>query len=162
MQNQCILSADFLKANGMVVDIGHEQLSWASGQTPLLIEAAPPTNNKLSVLLEKYSEVFVNGQDEPLGRTSAVEHSIDTGDTQPIKQRPYRIPVHLHHVVHQQVEEMLARRDACYPLHELTKGGQKFCWTPSAEKAFNHLKTDYPPHAFFLCQSYKHIVHRCQ
>ena len=26
------------------------------------------------------------------------------------------------------------------PLHDLTKGGQKFCWTPSTEKAFNSLK----------------------
>ena len=73
------------------------------------IRADAITINKLSVLLEKYSEVFVNGPDEPLGRTCAVEHSIDTRDTQPIKQRPYRIPVHLHHVVDQQVEEMLAR-----------------------------------------------------
>ena len=103
MQNQCILGADFLKANGMVVDIGHERLSWASGQTPLLLETAAPTINQLSVLLEKYSP------DDPLGKTCAVEHSIDTGDSRPIKQRPYRIPVHLHHVVDQQVEEMLAR-----------------------------------------------------
>ena len=109
MQNQCILGADFLKANGMVVDIGHERLSWASAQTPLLPEAAAPTINQLSVLLEKYSQVFVNGPDDPLGRTCAVEHSIDTGESRPIKQRPYRIPVHLHHVVDQQVEEMLAR-----------------------------------------------------
>ena len=75
MQNQCILGADFLKANGMVVDIGHERLSWASGQVSLLIEAAAPTVNKLSVLLEKYSEVFGNGPDDPLDRTCAVEHS---------------------------------------------------------------------------------------
>ena len=71
------------------------------GQAPLLIEATAPTINKLSVLLEKYSEVFVNGPGEPLGRICAVEHSIDTGDTQPIKQRPYQIPVHLHQVVDQ-------------------------------------------------------------
>ena len=108
MQNQCILGADFLKAYGMVVDIGHERLSWASGQTPLLLDAAAPTINQLSVLLEKYSQVFVNGPDDPLGRTYTVEHSIDTGDSRPIKQRPYRIPLHLHHVVDQQVQEMLA------------------------------------------------------
>ena len=109
MQNQCILGADFLMANGMVVDIGHERLSWASRQTQLLLEAAAPTINQLSALLEKYSQVFVNGLDDPLSRTCAVEQSIDTGDSRPIKQRPYRIPVHLHHVVDQQVEEMLAR-----------------------------------------------------
>ena len=30
--------------------------------------------------------------------------------------------------------------DIAAPLHDLTKGGQEFCWTPSAEKAFNSLK----------------------
>ena len=72
MQNQCILGIVFLKANGMVVDIGHERLSWASGQTPLLLEADAPTINQLSVLLKKYSQVFVNGPDDPLGLTNFV------------------------------------------------------------------------------------------
>ena len=30
--------------------------------------------------------------------------------------------------------------DIAGPLHELTKGGREFCWTPSAENTFNHLK----------------------
>jgi hypothetical protein len=109
MQNQCIFGADFLKANGMVVNIAQELLSWDSGEMRLLIEAAAPTINKLSVLLEKYADVFVNGPDDPLGRTNDAEHSIDTGDSRPVKQRPYRIPVHLNKVVNNQVDEMLAR-----------------------------------------------------
>jgi hypothetical protein len=109
MQNQCIFGADFLKANGMVVNIAQELLSWDLGETCLLIEAAAPTINKLSVLLEKYADVFVNGPDDPLGRTNDAEHSIDTGDSRPVKQRPYRIPVHLNKVVNNQVDEMLAR-----------------------------------------------------
>ncbi|CAB3996555.1 Transposon Ty3-G Gag-Pol poly [Paramuricea clavata] len=87
----------------------HELLSWDSGETRLLIEAAAPTINKLSVLLEKYADVFVNGPDDPLGRSNDAEHSIDTGDSRPVKQRPYRIPVHLNKVVNNQVDEMLAR-----------------------------------------------------
>ncbi|CAB4001799.1 Transposon Ty3-G Gag-Pol poly [Paramuricea clavata] len=109
MQNQCIFGAEFLKANGMVVNIAQELLSWDSGETRLLIEAAAPTINKLSVLLEKYADVFVNGPDDPLGRTNDAEHSIDTGDSRPVKQRPYRISVHLNKVVNNQVDEMLAR-----------------------------------------------------
>jgi hypothetical protein len=109
MQNQCIFGTDFLKVNGMVVNIARERLSWDSGETRLLIEAAVPTINKLSVLLEKYAEVFVNGLDDPLGRTEDAEHSIDTGTSRPVKQRPYRIPVHLNKVVNNQVDEMLAR-----------------------------------------------------
>ena len=30
--------------------------------------------------------------------------------------------------------------DIAAPLHDLTKGGREFCWTPSAEKAFSSLK----------------------
>ncbi|CAB3986753.1 Hypothetical predicted protein [Paramuricea clavata] len=54
MQNQCIFGVDFLKANGKVVNIAQELLSWDSGETRLLIEAAAPT------LLDKYVDVFVN------------------------------------------------------------------------------------------------------
>jgi hypothetical protein len=68
MQNQCIFGADFLKANGMVVNIAQELLSWDSGEMRLLIEAAAPTINKLSVLLEKYADVFVNGPHRRTGR----------------------------------------------------------------------------------------------
>ena len=72
------------------------------------METTTPSVNKLSVLLENYSDVFVNGSNDPLGRTTEAEH-IDTGDSHPIKQRPYRIPVHLHTVVNQQVNEILER-----------------------------------------------------
>ncbi len=59
--------------------------------------------------MENYADVFVNGPNDPLGCTRDTEHLIDTGDSRPIKQRPYRIPVHLQTVVNQQVAEMLER-----------------------------------------------------
>jgi hypothetical protein len=31
--------------------------------------------------------------------------------------------------------------DIAAPLHELTKGGSEFCWTPAAQQAFHALKT---------------------
>ena len=65
--------------------------------------------NKLSVLLESYSDIFVNGPSDPLGLTTRTEHVIDTGDNRPVKQRPYRIPVHLNKVVNNQVNDMLDR-----------------------------------------------------
>ena len=43
MQNQCILGADFLKANGSVVDIVHVRFSWATGQVPLQLNRASAT-----------------------------------------------------------------------------------------------------------------------
>ena len=93
----------------MLVDVGNSKLSWPGGNVPLVVELTTPSVNKLSVLLENYADVFVNGPNDPLGCTRDTEHSIDTGDSRPIKQRPYRIPVHLQTVVDQQVADMLER-----------------------------------------------------
>ena len=109
MRNTCILGADFLKSGGMVVDIANSKLSWMTGEAELIVEATSPTVNKLSVLLESYSDIFVNGPSDPLGLTTRAEHVIDTGDSRPVKQRPYRIPVHLKKVVNNQVNDMLDR-----------------------------------------------------
>ncbi|CAB4022565.1 Retrovirus-related Pol poly from transposon, partial, partial [Paramuricea clavata] len=109
MRNTCILGADFLKSGRMVVDIANSKLTWPSGEVALVIETTAPTVNKLSVLLDNYSDIFVSGPNDPLGRTTVAEHSIDTGDSRPVKQRPYRIPVHLNTVVNKQVNDMIER-----------------------------------------------------
>ena len=55
--------------------------------------------------LEKFKRLIVNFQDAftgpngELGKTSVVEHSIHTGNTSPIRQKPTRIPI-------QQVEKV--------------------------------------------------------
>ena len=72
----------------------------------LVIEIFAPNVNKLSVLSETYSDIFVSGPNDPLGRTTRAEHSIDTGDSRSVK---YRIPVHLNKVVNRQVNDMLGR-----------------------------------------------------
>ena len=74
----------------MIVDIGNAKLSWSMGEVELILETTAYTVNKLSALLETYSDIFVNGPSDPLGRTTQAEHSIDTGDSRPVKQRPYR------------------------------------------------------------------------
>ena len=57
-------------------------------------------------LVEKYSELFALNSAE-LGCTTLSEHSIDTGDHQPIKQLPRRVPHSLRAKVLQHVQEML-------------------------------------------------------
>ena len=44
---------------------------------------------KFRDLFNRYRDVFAFS-DNQLGRTSLVQHTIDTGDALPIKQRPYR------------------------------------------------------------------------
>ena len=103
------LGADFLKSGSMIVDIANGKLSWPTGESQLVIETSAPTVKKLSVLLETYSDMFISGPNDPLGRTTRAEHSIDTGDSRPVKQWPYRIPVNLNKVVDRQVNDMLER-----------------------------------------------------
>ncbi|CAB4034456.1 Retrovirus-related Pol poly, partial [Paramuricea clavata] len=109
MRNTCILGADFLKSGRMVVDIANSKLTWPSGEVALVIETTAPTVNKLRVLIDNYSDIFVSGPNDPLGRTTLAEYSIDTGDSRPVKQRPYRVPVHLNTVVNKQVNDMIER-----------------------------------------------------
>ena len=64
MRNTCIFGADFLKSWKMIVVIGNAKLSWSMGEVELILETTAPTVNKLSVLLETYSDIFVNGPSE--------------------------------------------------------------------------------------------------
>jgi len=56
---------------------------------------------KLEDLLLAHSDVFAL-TDEELGETDLVTHSIDTGNTKPIKTLPQRLP----YALHQELEEM--------------------------------------------------------
>lgn len=86
-------------------------------------------------LLLEYADVFVDSDDE-LGRTSAVQHSITTGDHQPIKQPCRQIPVARQEHAHKLVREML-ERDVIQPsnspcaspvvLAQKKDGSYRFC-----------------------------------
>ena len=58
--------------------------------------------------LREYEDVFARDAND-LGRSSAVQHRIDTGDAMPIKQPPRRVPLHKKMVVQEEVEKMLNR-----------------------------------------------------
>lgn len=51
----------------------------------------PHTQDQLFALLDKHSSTIASSSTD-IGRTSIVQHSIDTGDAAPIKQRPRRPP----------------------------------------------------------------------
>ena len=63
---------------------------------------------KFKNLFNKYRNVFAFPGDQ-LGRTSLVQHVIDTGDAMPIKQRPYRVSPDVKKEIDRQVEEMLEK-----------------------------------------------------
>ena len=67
--------------------------------------------NEVAVLLTEFSDVFASSTDD-LGRTSLVKHTINTGDSKPIRQNPRRLPVGQRTVAEVELEKMLKRHRA--------------------------------------------------
>jgi len=63
-----------------------------------------PEKLQLENLIKEFSDLFAMNN---LGRTSLVEHHINTGDHRPIKQLPRRVPHFLKEEVSHHVQEML-------------------------------------------------------
>ena len=66
----------------------------------------PQQRQELGSLLAEYQHSFAKSSND-LGRTSLVEHRIDTGDARPIKQPPRRLPMHKRAEADKAVEQML-------------------------------------------------------
>ena len=49
--------------------------------------------------------------DFDLGKTTITEHTIDTGDAEPIKQRPHRVPPHQEPSVENTVKDLIKECD---------------------------------------------------
>ena len=63
---------------------------------------------KFRELFRCYRDVFAFTGDQ-LGKTSLVQHVIDTGDAMPIKQRPYRTSPRSKQEIDRQVDDMLQK-----------------------------------------------------
>ena len=70
-------------------------------------EIEPCMKNKLIQLLRKHSSVFAKS-DTNFRRTMLIQHTINTGDADPIRQPPYRLPHSLRQEVNQKINDMLA------------------------------------------------------
>ena len=106
------------------IDIEKDVSSWEKEDVQALIEERLPKDlvplvewvygvsnrDRLEIvnLLLEYHDVFsLSGT--PLGRTDMVEHKIHTGDAQPIKQQPRRVPLHQEEVVKTEIERMISQ-----------------------------------------------------
>lgn len=61
--------------------------------------------SKLFEMLVSYRDIFV-GPDGKFGRTKLVKHSIDTGDSKPIKIPPRRLPYAQKEIVEKEIQKM--------------------------------------------------------
>jgi hypothetical protein len=65
-------------------------------------------HSAFAAFLWEYQDVFARSSGD-LGCSNTVQHHIDTGDTQPIKQAPRRVPLHKKKVVKEEIDKMLDR-----------------------------------------------------
>jgi hypothetical protein len=86
-------------------------------------------------LQEEYSDVFTEDI-EQLGRTTAAVHKIDTGESKPIKLRPYRVPQAMKAMLDEEIKKMMkngiiepADSPWCAPVVPIKKkdGGVRIC-----------------------------------
>jgi len=61
---------------------------------------------RVAHLIQRFQDTFVKSSIE-MGLTNVGEHKIDTGDAEPVRDRPRRIPLHKRPMVEQKVKEML-------------------------------------------------------
>ena len=62
--------------------------------------------DQVAKLLIRFSNVFSKSDDD-IGRTGVIKHQIPTGDAQPIKQQPRRVPVQMNEEINSQIDTML-------------------------------------------------------
>jgi predicted aspartyl protease len=65
--------------------------------------------NRLKKLLQQYRDVFAN-TDEELGRSGIIKMHIDTGDSLPLKQRPYRVSPIQKNIIDTHVQRMVDQK----------------------------------------------------
>ncbi|OMH79608.1 Retrovirus-related Pol polyprotein from transposon [Zancudomyces culisetae] len=123
-----VLGVDWLKTHNVVIDITNnkvmiphnnstvsleistiveepeEVVGWA--KEVALVENKPKVENDIAQLLVHYNDIFASSLEE-LTSTDLVEHSIDTGDHKPIRQRPYRVPQSMQVKVREELATML-------------------------------------------------------
>lgn len=66
----------------------------------------PHERGELLSLIDRFRHLFT-GEDNPIRQTHVTEHVIDTGDSRPIHQHPYRHSPFERKLIEKQVEEML-------------------------------------------------------
>lgn len=117
-----------------------KQSAWAVGPLAEQLELhqkglGGPDRQAAYNLLHKHLSVFSKGGID-LGRTPLVRHTIDTGDAQPVKLHPRRVPLHLQEECAEHVKQMQASgiiQPSCSPLAapvvlvRKRDGGLRFC-----------------------------------
>lgn len=99
------------------------------------LHVAEESRPLIETLISRNSDLFAS-KDSELGHTETVKMKIDTGNSEPIKLRPYRTPLNNRKVIDETVEEMLdaniirrSRSPWSFPVVIVDKkdGSKRFC-----------------------------------
>ena len=82
-------------------------LETSSTQQKLTPEALSHLTADQATQLERLLEEFSDVSGAQLGRTTVTEHTVDVGDTPPIRQHPYRVPLAMRDTVRKEIDKML-------------------------------------------------------
>ena len=58
----------------MVVDVARGKLWWETREADLVAQENAPVVNKVTPLMNQYRDLFVDGTNDGLGRTSVTDH----------------------------------------------------------------------------------------
>ncbi|CAC5378800.1 unnamed protein product [Mytilus coruscus] len=119
---------------------------------------------KIASLLHDFEDIFSKNEDD-IGLTHLIEHSIDTGTAKPIKQPPRRVPLAFadkeREIVQQMERQGIIRKSTspwgsplclvlkkstgntikiASPMINLTKKSENFVWSPECQESFEKIK----------------------
>ena len=110
------LNRDFGSINSFSVVEGTTEAQYGTSENdkPNRYTSETTEDNELTVdqesqfssLLEELHDLFAEDNNDR-GMTDLMEHTIDTGNVNPIKQAPRRLPPHKRHVVDEQLTDLL-------------------------------------------------------
>lgn len=114
LPQRLILGINFWTQMQMVTDMSNKTWEFAASKDRVALldgnegiqgtrNLPPDQKNKLDTLIEHY----LKEENTTLGRTTLVEHVIDTGDAKPIKQRYYNLSPARQKLLHAELDRML-------------------------------------------------------
>ena len=143
LNQSLILGIDFWNLMQIVTDIYNRTWEFAPTKVGLAsiwtkggLQSEEHLDPEQKKRLEEFIENQFKQQTKPLGRTSVVEHRIDTGDAQPIKQRYYPMSPSIQKIVNEELDKMLelgvvtpSKRAWSSPIVLVDKpdGSKRFC-----------------------------------
>ena len=110
-RNKVVGNIQSVKEISEPIDISQKEIERLPEHLQCMIDNVSPKINqgqkeKIKELLIKFQDIFL-GPDGKLGRTDIVKHTIDTGDSKPIKIPPRRVPLKQKEIIDQEIDKML-------------------------------------------------------